>query len=125
MITKLILPLLFATQLHAAAPEISGEVTLAKGATVKPGGILFVIAKKPGVAMPSAVLRVPEPKFPYKFSIGAKDAMAPGTPFDGPFTVAARYSPSGDALDKTGPESGDGKPVTVGTAGLKIEMKAK
>lgn len=119
------LTLLFATQLHANSKEISGEVILSKGVTLKPGGVLFVIAKKTGVPMPVAVLRVPEPKFPYKFSIGEKNAMAPGTAFDGPFTITARYSPSGDAMDKSGPEGLEAKPVAVGTSSLRIEMKAK
>lgn len=124
MIMKTLFALLFVAQVHATPSEISGEVSLAKGVALKPGGILFVIAKTPGVAMPAAVLRIPEPKLPYKFSIGAKNAMAPGTPFDGPFTITARYSPTGDAMDKSGPEGIEAKPVKVGTADLKIEMKA-
>ncbi len=125
MILKTLFALLFVAQVHATPSEISGEVTLAKGVALKPGGVLFVIAKNPGVAMPAAVLRIPEPKFPYKFAIGAKNAMAPGTPFDGPFNISARYSPTGDAMDKSGPEGAEAKPVTVGTSNLKIELKAK
>ena len=75
--------------------------------------------------MPAAVLRIAEPKLPYKFAISEKNAMAPGTPFDGPFTITARFSPNGDALDKSGPEGSLSKPVAVGTKNVKIEMKPK
>jgi hypothetical protein len=125
MIIQMLFALSVAFQVHATPSEISGQVSLAKGAALKPGGILFIFAKKAGIPMPAAVLRVPDPKLPYKFSIGAQNAMAPGTPFDGPFTITARYSPSGDAMDKSGPEGSAAKPVAVGTENLKIEMKAK
>lgn len=124
MKTLLFLTLLFSSQVHATPQDISGEVSLAKGVTLSPGGILFVFAKKPGVPMPAAVLRLPEPKFPLKFSIGSKNAMAPGTPFEGPFTITARYSPSGDAMDKTGPEGTQSTPQAIGTKNVKIEIKA-
>ena len=75
--------------------------------------------------MPAAVLRIPDPKLPLKFSLSAKNAMVAGTPFDGPFTITARYSPGGDVMDKSGPEGIQAKPVAVGTADLKIELKAK
>jgi hypothetical protein len=112
-------------QVHAKSSEISGEVSLAKGATLRPGGILFIIAKKSGGPMPVAVLRVPDPKLPHKFIMSEKNVMTPGQPFDGPFTITARYSPSGDAMDKSGPEGIEPKPVAVGTANVKIEMKSK
>jgi hypothetical protein len=116
---------LFSFQIHATPGEISGEVSVAKGVSLKPGGILFIFAKKAGNPMPAAVLRISDPKLPLKFSIGEKNAMSPGTPFDGPFTITARYSPSGDAMDKSGPEGTEAKPLTVGTSNVKIEMKAK
>jgi hypothetical protein len=107
------------------AAEISGEVSLAKGASLNPGGILFIFAKKDGNPMPAAVLRIPDPKLPYKFTLSEKNAMSPGTPFDGPFLITARHSPSGDAMDKSGPEGSLAKPVPVGSKNVKIEMKAK
>lgn len=105
--------------------EVSGEVTLAKGVQLKPGGVLFIFAKKSGNPMPAAVLRIPDPKLPLKFSLSGKNAMVPGTPFDGPFTITARYSPGGDVMDKSGPEGVQTKPVAVGTGGIKIELKSK
>lgn len=117
--------MLFVCGAHAAPGEISGQVTLAKGVTLKPGGILFIFAKKDGNPMPAAVIRVPDPKLPHKFTMSAKDAMVPGTPFDGPFTITARFSPTGDVMDKSGPEGVGPKPVTVGTSDVKIEMRIK
>ena len=57
--------------------------------------------------------------------MSAANAMVPGTPFAGPFTITARYSQSGDAMDKSGPEGTVSKPVAVGTSNLKIELKGK
>jgi len=110
-----------------AADDITGTVTLAKGVEAKPGGVLFVFAKSPGVAggPPLAVLRVADPKFPVKFELGAKNAMMPGTPFKGPFTVTARYSPSGDAIDKTGPQGVAKGEVKEGAKDVKIELTNK
>lgn len=109
----------------AAPGEISGTVSAAKGVTLKPGGVLFIIARKTGTPMPVAVVRVPDPKLPHKFSMSGKDAMAPGTPFEGPFTIVARFSPSGDAMDKSVPEAMSEKPVAVGASGLSLELKSK
>ena len=112
-------------QIHAGANQISGEVALVSGDISKPGGILFVIAKEAGKPMPVAVLRVPQPKFPLKFTLSAANAMVAGTPFNGPFLITARYSPTGDAMDKSGPEGSEAKPVAVGRTDVKISLKAK
>jgi len=122
---KILIAILILCSLQTFANEISGEVTLAKNTNIKPGGVLFIFAKKLGTPMPAAVLRIPNPKLPYKFTLSEKNAMAPGTPFDGPFTVTARLSPNGDAMDKSGPEGSLAKPVAVGTKNVKIEMKPK
>jgi len=111
-------------QVYAGSNEISGEVALSSGTALKTGGILFVIAKNPGSPMPVAVLRVPNPKFPFKFTLRAENAMVPGTPFTGPFLINARYSPTGNAMDKSGPEGVEPKPVAVGRTDVKIELKA-
>lgn len=122
---KILMTILILLSAQAFANEISGEVTLAQGAALKPGGVLFVFAKKSGTPMPAAVVRIQDPKLPYKFKLSEKNAMAPGTPFDGPFIITARYSQSGDAMDKSGPEGSLTKPVAVGTKNIKIEMKPK
>ena len=84
-----------------------------------------MIAKNPGVPMPVAVLRIPNPKFPLKFKMGADEAMVPGTPFKGPFAITARFSATGDAMDKSGPEAVVSTPVKVGTSNLKLELFPK
>jgi hypothetical protein len=125
--------LLFAFQVLAdSSKEISGTVSLAKGLDPKSAsnGTLFIFAKSAGApagsGMPVAVLKIPSPHFPYSFTISGKNAMVPGTPFDGPFAIYARYSPSGDAMDKSGPQGTDEKhpSVGVGQKDLHIELKA-
>ena len=124
-LARLALALFVTVPAFAASDEISGEVTVAKGVTIPAGGALFVMAKEAGKPMPVAVVRIVEPKFPFKFSLSSKNAMVAGTAFKGPYLITARFSPTGDAMDKSGPEGTDAKPVAVGRADLKIELKAK
>ncbi len=111
------------------AKEISGTVTISKAAEAKltADGTLFIFAKAAGAAggPPAAVLRIAQPKFPVTFSLSEKNAMMPGSPFTGPFAVVARYSPTGDAMDKSGPQGTDAKHASVkpGAKDLKIELK--
>ncbi len=114
------------------AKEIAGTVTLAKAAekATNATGVLFVFAKKAGGkagdgAPPVAVVRIAQPKFPVKFKITPDNLMIPGSSFEGPFDVYARFSPSGDAIDKTGPQGSETKhsPVKLGQANLQIELK--
>lgn len=120
---KLFLALLLSLPVYAGPGEISGEIALAKGTTLKPGGVLFVFARAGEKGMPAAVLRIPSPKFPVKFSLSNKDAMAPGTPFAGAYFVTARYSVSGDAMDKSGPTGVTAQAISVGKDQVKIEIK--
>lgn len=114
---------------HAA--DISGVVELSKEIKVlnTTQGALFIFAKRPNkekAPMPSppvAVLRVANPVFPLKFILSEKNVMMPGTPFKGPFILSARYSPSGDALDKTGPQGTDEKEVQIGNSKVQIILK--
>lgn len=117
----------------AAANSITGTITMGKGLEKEAkGGTLFVFAKKAGAKpgdgqMPIAVQRIPDPKFPVKFQLGAENAMVQGTAFEGPFTVSARYSASGNATDKSGPEGStpENQKVKPGDKDLKIELKKK
>lgn len=113
--------------------SVSGTITLQKGleSEIK-GGTLFVFAKNAGSKagdgqMPIAVYRLPNPKFPAKFELSESNAMVPGTPFEGPFSIYARYSPTGDATDKSGPQgaSEEKKAVKPGDKAVKIELKKK
>lgn len=117
-----------------AGKTLSGKVILAKGLEkeLTPNGILFIFAKKASQAdakgvPPLAVLRIPSPSFPVEFSLSQENAMMTGTPFEGPFIVSARYAPSGDALDKSGPQgmSDLKKPLKVGAKNISIELNKK
>jgi hypothetical protein len=117
----------------AFSKTISGTVTVDKNLEKElKGGTLFVFAKnagtKPGDGqMPIAVQRIPNPTFPVHFELSADNAMIKGTPFDGPFVISARYSASGDATDKSGPEgtTGAGKGIKVGATAVLVELKKK
>lgn len=116
-------------------PKIGGIVSLAKGLekNLTPNGVLFVIAKRAGPdsspgnhSPPIAVLKIKSPKFPQAFVITEKNLMIEGTSLKGPLHVIARFSASGDALDKKGAIEGfDPKfPSTdVGNKNLNIELK--
>lgn len=116
-------------------PKVGGTVTLLKGLEkqLTPNGALYVIAKKAGPdsnpadrTPPIAVVKISNPKFPQAFVITEKNIMIAGTSLKGPLHVIARYSPSGDALDKKGAIEGfDPKfPSTdVGNKNLNIELK--
>ena len=109
--------------------EISGSITISKELEKKlsANGILYIFARKTGAAggPPSAVLRIEKPKFPLTFSLSGANAMMPGTPFEGPFTIVARYSPTGDAIDKSGPQGQDKRvDIKPGIKDVKIELTA-
>lgn len=89
--------------------EITGTVIIAKELKDKLGsnGVLFVFAKpfaQQAGGPPLAVKRIPSPKFPVKFSLSQADAMMPGTVFAGNLKITARFSPSGDVMDRSGYE---------------------
>ena len=112
----------------ANSGEVSGTVTMSKELekNLTPMGALFIIARKAGVnaagAPPLAALKIPQPKFPQHFVIGAQNSMMGGK-FEGPLTISARYSATGDALDKSGPQATAPKSVQPGKVDLKIELK--
>lgn len=116
-------------------PKVGGVVTLGKGLekNLTKTGVLYIFAKKAGPdsgpndrTPPIAVIRVEHPKFPQAFVITPKNVMVAGTSFEGPVHVIARYSPTGDALVKSGAIEGiDPKfPSTeLGNKNLTIELK--
>jgi len=135
---KIILALTIFGTLNSMAfidPKVGGTIKLAGGLekNLTPNGVLFVIAKKAGPdsnpadhSPPIAVVRIANPKFPQAFVITEKNIMMAGTSLKGPLHVLARYSPTGDALDKKGAIEGiDAKfPSTdVGNKNLNIELK--
>lgn len=116
-------------------PKVGGTVTLLNGLekSLTPNGVLFVIAKQAGPdsnpgdrTPPIAVIKIEKPKFPQAFVITEKNIMIAGSSLKGPLHVIARYSPSGDALDKKGAIEGfDPKfpSSEVGNKNLNIELK--
>ena len=118
-------------------PKVGGTVILPKylEKSLKPQGVLFVFAKKAGPDSgitdrrpPTAVLKISSPKFPQAFVITPKNVMIPGTAFEGPFHVIARYAPNGDAMSS--PDSLEGIdpkfPVSdLGNKNLQIVLQAK
>ncbi len=111
--------------------EISGEIKISDALkkSLKKGGTVFILAKRPesGAKMnpPVAVLKVDNPTFPLKFTLTSKNVMLGSSEFKGPLEITARYSPSGDAMDKSGPQGTDEshKSVDVGQSGILIELK--
>lgn len=115
--------------------KISGTVVLPSKllSRIVPNGVLFVFAKKvdgkgrpvPGQP-PAAVVKIPNPKFPQNFELSSQNVMIPGSKFEGPVQVVARYSPTGDVMPT--PQSLNGSDpknpiVSLGKTGLKIELK--
>ena len=103
----------------AFAQSISGEVSFKGG---NPKGVLFIFAKRFGgkMPMPLAVKKIVSPKFPVKFELSQNDAMMKQIPFKGPFTVTARLSPSGDAMDKSGTETSTVESLSLGQKNIKL-----
>lgn len=135
---KMLLGLTVLLSLNAFAfidPKVGGTVTLLNGLekSLTPNGVLFVIAKQAGPdsnpgdrTPPIAVIKIEKPKFPQAFVITEKNIMIAGSSLKGPLHVIARYSPSGDALDKKGAIEGfDPKfpSSEVGNKNLNIELK--
>ena len=118
-------------------PKVGGLVTLKKGMEKKltKNGVLFVFAKQAGPdsgpndrTPPVAVIRVANPTFPQAFVITQKNVMIPGSDFKGPLHVIARYSPNGDALNKSGAIEGmDPKfpSADLGNKNLNIELNVE
>jgi cytochrome c-type biogenesis protein CcmH len=81
--------------------------------------VLFIIAKPSrGGGPPLAVKKISSPKFPFSYSLSAKDVMMPGAVFSGKLYVTARLDKDGDPLTQS-PEDLAGEysknPVDVGS----------
>src|SRR5262245_50935064 len=76
---------------------ITGKLTLpaARRGDVGMGDTIFLVAKRPDpkgepIGPPIAVKRLEAASFPLPFTLTAADAMIPGMPWDGAFTLTAR-----------------------------------
>jgi hypothetical protein len=74
------------------APDLVGRVP--------PGAVLFVIARTAPSGPPLAVVRVANPTFPARFSIGPDDRMIQSMPFAGEIRISARVDADGNAMTR-------------------------
>ncbi len=103
---------------------IRGRIELAGSAPA--GATLFVIARPAGAAggPPLAVVRVPEPRFPFDFEIGPDDVMIPGRPFAGTIELSARLDADGSASTRGADDLQGAAPAPVepGSEGVRIVL---
>ena len=84
--------------------SVEGHIQVSPKIQLPSQGVLFVFARSKGTKSgpPAAVVRIVNPKFPLDFKLGPQNAMIPDIPFQGPFDIVARFSPSGDVMQKKG-----------------------
>lgn len=108
-----------------AGARAKGRLTLAAGASVPPGGVLFVMARRQaeGGGPPVAALRLPVSSFPLEFSLTDQDMMMGGT-WPEQVWLQARIDADGNPSTK-----GEGDvsskvigPVTSGAADVEIVL---
>ncbi len=87
----------------AASAAIEGTLELAPDLVgrVPPGAVLFVVARTAQSGPPLAVVRVADPSFPLRFSIGPGDRMIQSMPFAGDILLSARVDADGDAMTRS------------------------
>ncbi|MFL5813120.1 MAG: hypothetical protein ACJ763_06040 [Bdellovibrionia bacterium] len=100
----------------ASSKSIQGTVQITKQLKDKLSSTaaLYIIARPNGVTAgpPVAVKRFTTPlNFPISFEITANDAMMPGTPLEGEFTLMARVSQKGSASPAAAGDLLASKPV--------------
>ncbi len=89
--------------------------------------ILFITARRAGGAPgPGAMMgaqKHPIGDFPMPFSLSSRDAMIPGTPFDGEVNISVRIDSDGDAITrKKGDLFGVANGIKVGTHNVNINI---
>jgi len=86
----------------AATETIEGTLELAPdlAGRVPPGAVLFVVARTAQSGPPLAVVRIADPSFPLRFSIGPSDRMIQSVPFAGEIQLSARVDADGDAMTR-------------------------
>jgi hypothetical protein len=109
--------------------SIGGTITLPKARKrdVAATDIVFIIARKaggaPGPGSMLAVQKHPVGQFPMPFTLSARDAMIPGTPFEGAINITVRLDKDGDGLTrKKGDLYGQVNGVQVGSQGVAIPL---
>jgi Flp pilus assembly protein TadD len=105
-------------------PTIHITLSVAPGAKIPPGGVIFVIARAAGVTAgpPVAVKRLPLGTFPLTFDLSSADSMM-GQPLPPTVRIEARIDSDGNAMTK---EPTDLNAVQDGVAaGASISLVAK
>jgi hypothetical protein len=107
-----------------AGPPITGTISLAAGAAVPAGATLFVIARTGAAGPPTAVLRLPAPRFPFAFRLGPEDRMIAESPWEGPFQITARIDLDGNATTRdAGDLEGSAEaPASPGDSGVSLTL---
>lgn len=108
---------------------IAGTITLpvANRARVARGDVIFLSARRvggpPGPGAMMAVQKLQADTFPMPFAISARDAMIPGTPFEGHMSIMVRVDKDGDALTRgKGDIYGQAPDVVVGKTDVTIAL---
>ena len=83
---------------RGAGAAIRGTLRLDDEEELRPGGVLFLIARTSETGPPLAVQRLPVGPFPMDFEIGSRDVMIPGLAFAGKIRLTARVDADGDPL---------------------------
>jgi hypothetical protein len=108
---------------------ISGRIVLvpARRADVARGDTIFISARRtgafPGTGSLLAAQRLEAGDFPLAFELGARDAMMPGTAFEGQVNITVRVDKDGDPLTRRrGDVYGQLANVRVGTHDLVLRL---
>ena len=96
------------------APELEGRVP--------PGAVLFLIARTGPGGPPTAVKRIPSPRFPLDFELGPQDRMIEALPFAGPFRLSARVDADGNAATRSPGDLSGEAPDTFGPGDRGVEL---
>jgi tetratricopeptide (TPR) repeat protein len=85
---------------NAAPDEAAYRITieLAPGTSVPPSATLFVFLRPGEAGPPTAVKRIPGPRFPLELTLGPGDAMMAGAALPDRGTLVARLSAGGSAI---------------------------
>jgi hypothetical protein len=108
-----------------AGPPISGTIQLADGVDAPREATLFVIARTGQAGPPTAVLRLPAPRFPFEFRLGPENRMIAALPWEGPFVMTARIDLDGNATtrDAGGLEGRATALASPGDTGIAITLE--
>jgi hypothetical protein len=111
-----------ATGATSGAIEGTLELTPDLVGRVPPGAVLYLIAKTAQGGPPVAVVRVANPSFPMRFSIGPDDRMNQSVPFADQVLISVRVDADGNAMTRNPGdlEGASGTPNAPGDRGVTL-----